>query len=174
MLFRTRVRSRFEKKVRAPDLFKRTLAIMQVKSVVLLDEAQCEVLESFLVERIYEFNSHATGYFDGRLVGGSIHDSKGEVIAGYCGHTWGGSCELTSVWVRENHRGQGLGRALLESAEAEAGRRGCRQLVLRTHSFQAPGFYEAQGYERRHVVEDVPKGYSDFVYVKVLRANPGG
>ena len=33
--------------------------------VELLDEAQCLELDATLVERIYEFNSEATGYTDG-------------------------------------------------------------------------------------------------------------
>jgi ribosomal protein S18 acetylase RimI-like enzyme len=142
---------------------------VQPSSVLLLDERQCEELESFLVDRIYEFNSQITGYFDGELLGGSVSDTEGKIIAGFCGHTWGGSCELTNVWVDEKYRGQGLGRALMQSAEAEARRRGCRQVVLLTHSFQAPSFYEANGYERKFVIKDLPMGHSDIVYVKVLR-----
>ena len=146
---------------------------MHSSQVSLLDEDQCQALESFLVDRIYEFNSQTTGYFDGKLLGGSILDAEGKVIAGFCGHTWGGSCELTNVWVSEGHRGQGLGKALLHSAEAEARRRGCLLVVLLTHSFQAPGFYEANGYERKYAIEGLPAGHSDLVYIKVLRGEPG-
>ena len=142
-----------------------------MQPIALFDEAKCQALESFLVERLYEFNSHTTGYFDGKLIGGAILGTKGEIIAGYCGHTWGGNCELTNVWVSEGCRGKGLGKALLDSAEAEAVRRQCSQIVLRTHSFQAPGFYEANGYKCRFVLENVPAGYSDMVYIKVLRAD---
>lgn len=34
---------------------------MQTEAVVLLDDEQCQELDAFLVERIYEFNSNATG-----------------------------------------------------------------------------------------------------------------
>ena len=40
--------------------------------VELLDEAQCLELDATLVERIYEFNSEATGYTDGQLLGGCV------------------------------------------------------------------------------------------------------
>ena len=46
-----------------------SLGAMQAKAVVLLDEVQCQELDAFLAERIYEFNSKATDYFDGRLLG---------------------------------------------------------------------------------------------------------
>jgi ribosomal protein S18 acetylase RimI-like enzyme len=143
---------------------------MRPDSVELLDEARCRELDAFLVERIYEFNAKATGYSDGKLLAGSIRDDAGDVIAGFSGHTWGGCCELTNVWVHERHRGRGLGKTLLRVAESEARRRGCEQVVVRTHSFQAPRFYEHLGYERRYAIEGLPKGHSDIVYVKRLRS----
>jgi GNAT superfamily N-acetyltransferase len=146
---------------------------MPANAVVLLDEAQCRELDSFLVDRIYEFNSKATGYFDGRLLAGSIRDDVGGIIAGFSGHTWGGCCVISHVWVHERHRGQGLGKTLLRAAEAEARHRRCEQVVLMTHSFQAPAFYEHLGYERRYAIEGRPKGHSDIVYVKLLRGENG-
>jgi len=133
------------------------------------DDADCEKLGSFLADRIYEFNANATGYFDGRLIGGCIRNNAGDVVAGFNGHTWGGCCELSHVWVDERYRGQGLGAVLLRSAEAEATARGCEQVVLATHSFQAPGFYERMGYERKYVIEGRPKGFADIIYVKALQ-----
>jgi GNAT superfamily N-acetyltransferase len=143
------------------------------ETVPLLDETQCQELASFLAERIYEFNAAATGYVDGKLLAGSIRSDAGEVIAGFTGHTWGGCCEISYVWVRDGHRGRGLGRALLRAAETEAQRRSCVQVVLLTHSFQAPEFYERLGYERRYAIEGRPMGHSDIVYVKLLRDENG-
>lgn len=140
----------------------------QADAVVLLDEVQCQELEAFLVDRIYELNSKATGYFDGRLLGGSVRDEAGRVIAGVNGHTWGGCCEISHLWVDESYRGKGLGRTLLQSAEAEAARRGCLQVVLVTHSFQAPEFYTRLGYERKYAIKGRPKGHSDIVFIKSL------
>jgi alkanesulfonate monooxygenase SsuD/methylene tetrahydromethanopterin reductase-like flavin-dependent oxidoreductase (luciferase family) len=53
---------------------------------------------------------------------------------------------------------------------AEAVARGCAQVVLATHSFQAPGFYERMGYERQYTIQGRPKGYADIIYAKVLQA----
>lgn len=145
-------------------------AALLVRTVVaLLSEAECQELESFLADRIYEFNSQATGYFDGKVLAGSIRDDAGRVIAGFSGHTWGGCCYVSHVWVHEQHRGQGLGKTLLQVAETEARNRNCMQVVLLTHSFQAPGFYEHLGYERKYAIEGRPKGHSDVVYVKLLQ-----
>jgi ribosomal protein S18 acetylase RimI-like enzyme len=81
----------------------------------LLSEAGCQELEPFLADRICKFNSQATGYFDGKLLAGSIRDDASKVIAGFSGHTSGGRCYISHVWVREQRRGQGLGKALLQA-----------------------------------------------------------
>lgn len=137
------------------------------------DDAECEELGSFLADRIDKFNAQATGYDDARLIGGGIRNDSGDVIAGFNGHTWGGCCLLAHVWVDQSYRGRGLGTALLRAAEAEAAARGCARVVLATHSFQAPGFYERLGYERKYAIEEQPVGYADLIYVKVLGDTSG-
>ena len=141
---------------------------MNALPIELCDEDECRQLEAFLVERIYEFNMRATGYFDGRLLGGRLRNEAGEVIAAFNGHSWGGCCVVAHLWVQESHRGLGLGRSLVQAIEAEALCRGCEQIVLSTHSFQAPAFYERLGYEKQAVIEGQPKGHANVVYVKHL------
>jgi ribosomal protein S18 acetylase RimI-like enzyme len=137
--------------------------------VRLSTESDCEALGAFLADRIYEFNVKATGYADAMLIGGCVRSADGEIIAGYNGHTWGGYCELSHLWVDERHRGEGLGSLLLRAVESEARARGCLQVVLATHDFQAPGFYERMGYERQFVLEGRPRGHVDIIYAKVFR-----
>jgi GNAT superfamily N-acetyltransferase len=139
-------------------------------SVTLLDEADTEALESVLIDRLYEFNSEATGHFDGQLIGGSVRADDGELIGGFSGHTWAACCEIAHLWVSLKHRGKGLGGMLLRAAETEASRRGCTRLMLYSYSFQAPDFYAARGYERQFAVADWPNGHSNFCYIKPLSA----
>jgi len=139
--------------------------------VELLDEAQCLELDATLVERIYEFNSEATGYTDGKLLGGCVRADSGELIAGFSGHTWGGVCVVTHLWVDRQYRGRGMGQTVLQSAEAEARRRNCAHLILASHSFQAPRFYERLGYQRICTVEDWPVAHSNTVYRKPLHTD---
>jgi ribosomal protein S18 acetylase RimI-like enzyme len=56
----------------------------------------------------------------------------------------------------------------MKEAEAEAVRRGCRQLVLTTHSFQAPRFYEELGFIVVAEVPEYPRGHSQIVLRKLL------
>ncbi len=143
----------------------------RASAVELLAEDRCDALASFLADRIEDFNAGATGYADGRSLAGCVRDDTGSVIAGFSGHTWGGCAEISLVWVHERHRGLGIGTALIRAAENEARRRSCRQLILMTHSFQAPGFYEHLGYDRRYAIADRPLGHSNILYAKRLSDN---
>jgi len=100
-----------------------------------------------LGERLYEFNAAATGVDDGRWLAIFVRDREGEIVAGLHGWTWGGTLGVQTLWVREDLRRGGLGAQILTAAEQEALRRGCRQVHLTTHSYQAPGFYRRLGYE---------------------------
>jgi len=122
----------------------------------------------FLEQRLYEFNSRATGISDALGLAIFGRDAQGEVVAGLCGHTWGGCCEIRQVWVHEKHRRQGIGRRLLELAETEARRRGCSQILLATHSFQAPEFYRKLGFEIVHSLPDYPRGHQHLHLRKIL------
>lgn len=146
---------------------------MKTPPVELCDESECAEVAAFLVERIYEFNSQATGYFDGRFVGGKLRSGSGDIIAAFHGHTWGGCCVIDHLWVHASQRGHGLGRVLLQAAEAEAARRGCGQVILSTHTFQAPAFYEKMGYERQAVIPGHPKGHANVIYVKRIETSRG-
>jgi ribosomal protein S18 acetylase RimI-like enzyme len=92
----------------------------------------------------------------------------GQLVGGCHGGTWGGTCELQSLWVEPAHRHGGLGRGLLALAEREAQERGCHQVVLFTHQFQAPGFYEGLGYRVVGRVDDYPSGTAALWFRKPL------
>jgi adenylate cyclase len=118
-----------------------------------------------------EYNFATTGYRDGRSLSCFLRDD-GALVAGIDGFTWGGYARIDLLWVDEPRRGQGLGRALLAAAEAEARRRGCKVIVLDTHSFQAPDLYPALGYEKVGETTDTPVGHSQLMFQKRLR-DPG-
>lgn len=127
----------------------------------------------YLEDRLYEFNEAATGISDGRSLGVFLRDAAQIIVAAAAGHTWGGTCELRQIWVAEPLRRQGIGRSLLAEAEAEAVRRGCSQLVLTTHSFQAPQFYQKLGFTVVSEVPGYPCGHSQVVLRKPLEGVGG-
>jgi ribosomal protein S18 acetylase RimI-like enzyme len=100
-----------------------------------------------LDEQLYRYNAAVTGCDDGRWLAIFVRDDTGAITAGLHGWTWGRTGYVQTLWVRDDLRRQGLGARLLETAEREAVRRGCREMQLDTHSYQTPGFYRSQGYE---------------------------
>ena len=131
----------------------------------------CRELEEFLSERIYEFNSAATGRFDGESFGAAQRDASGAVLAGISGFTWGGCCFVSYLWVAQEHRGTGLGGALLKVFEKHAADKGCTIAFVSSHSFQSPGFYKKMGYEEQAVINDYPVGHTDVFFAKRLAAD---
>jgi ribosomal protein S18 acetylase RimI-like enzyme len=93
---------------------------------------------------------------------------QGELVGACYGGTWGDTCELESLWVHPELRRSGLGTRLLDAAESEAAGRGCHQVVLLSHSMQAPDYYEHRGYEIVGRVEEYPAGSDAIWYRKRL------
>ena len=121
----------------------------------------------YLEDRLYEFNASATGITDGEWLAFFVREHD-RIVAGICGNTWGGTCELRQFWVEESKRHLGLGTKLFQAAEREARRRGCTQIVLLTFSFQAPAFYEKHGFEVVATIDNDPRGYQNLLMRKRL------
>ncbi|MEK4514875.1 GNAT family N-acetyltransferase [Paenibacillus sp. FSL H8-0122] len=72
--------------------------------------------------------------------------------------------------VDPTYRGNGLGKALLEEMEHRASLRGCKVSELTTMSWQAPHFYQKQGYEIFGEIKDCPhEGQSKYYLQKNLK-----
>jgi GNAT superfamily N-acetyltransferase len=112
-----------------------------------------------LVDALLAFNRDATGIVEDEELSSFLRDEAGDLIAGVYGWVFGGAAEVALLWVRQDHRARGLGGRLLTAFEAKAAAMGCRQMVIRTHSFQAPEFYRAHGYEDVAAVDDYPAGH---------------
>ena len=122
----------------------------------------------YLEDRIYEFNSTVTGITDGEWLAFLLRNESGRIIAGICGNTWGGTCEIRQFWVEESQRHRGLGRMLYGAAEQEARKRDCTQILLMTFSFQALTFYDRNGFEVVTTIEDHPRGHRNYLMRKRL------
>lgn len=125
-------------------------------------------LRDRLNAEIIAFNEAATGYTDGQLLCITARGAGGDLRGGLYGWTWGGCGYIDLLWVTEDQRGAGLGSRLLAAAEQEARRRGCGQVALSTHSFQAPGFYARFGYRECGRIPAYPRGHTQIQLVKHL------
>jgi GNAT superfamily N-acetyltransferase len=140
---------------------------MAISELLITTEPTADQVQ-YLEDRIYEFNSGATGITDGEWLAIFVKDENGRIVAGICGNTWGGCLEVRQFWVEEARRKQGLGTQLLGAAEQEACRRGCWQVLLMTFTFQAPAFYAKHGFEVIAVVDDHPRGHKNLLMRKRL------
>ena len=137
------------------------------RSVPVSEHAASDDLQ-FLEEQINEYNFATTGIRDARDLAIVLRDADDRIYAGLSGHTWGGVAEVRFLWVDEPRRHTGLASRLLRAAEQEALARGCRKVVLSTHSFQAPGFYSRHGYVAAGEFSDYPLGHSSLFLEKRL------
>jgi|SRR4051794_21219485 GNAT superfamily N-acetyltransferase len=132
------------------------------------DDDESGLVDRFLADRIYEFNVAATTYADGESFASCRRDDAGSIVAGVSGYTWGGCCYVAHLWVAEAVRNLGVGRALLLATEARAKGKGCAIVLLSSHSFQSPGFYEKLGYVAQAAIADHPVGHANIVFAKRL------
>lgn len=99
----------------------------------------------------------------------SAKDDAGNLVGGiiavaYCWNI----LYIDVLYVEAAHRGQGIGRRLLEEAEERARRMGVRLVHLDTFDWQARGFYKSLGYEVFGVLDDCPEGHTRYYMKKWL------
>ncbi|MGB6779225.1 MAG: GNAT family N-acetyltransferase [Planococcus citreus] len=97
-----------------------------------------------------------------------LKDDDGTIMGGLTATTFWQHLHVDFLWVDDSLRGQGQGSALLEQMEQAAKEKGCRLITLDTFSFQAPDFYKRNGYEVFGMLEDHPKGFSQYFLQKRL------
>ena len=117
------------------------------------------------------FNDNVTGVSDRRALAVVVKDPvTGEILGGALGRSSLGLLFLDLFFLPEELRGSGLGTDVLRMFEEEGRRRGCRSAVLYTISFQAPGFYERNGWRRFGEIPCDPPGTSRIFMTKGLKA----
>ena len=127
-----------------------------------------ETETDYIREALNQFNCAHVGD-DGHTPLNLIeYDADGSIIGGLLGGTYWGWMYIDILWVREDHRRQGVGSRLLTEAEKEAMRRGCHHVHVDTMSWQAPMFYQKHGYEVIGVLPDIPRGNQKYLLMKVF------
>ena len=97
-----------------------------------------------------------------------VEDEHGEIMAGLVAETFGNWLEIEYLFVKEDLRGQGIGSQLLQRSESEAKKRNCRFAFVNTYQFQAPAFYQKQGYNEVFTLKDYPYTGQRHYYQKDL------
>lgn len=123
---------------------------------------------SVLEQGVREFNRGIAGPSRSKPLAVFLRDAEGAVLGGVAGRTVYGSFIIHVMWIAPSLRRQGLGRRLMEKAEAGARSRGCNSAQVDTLSFQGLEFYQRLGFTVAGEVPDFPRGHSRFFLVKNL------
>ncbi|MGL5603268.1 MAG: GNAT family N-acetyltransferase [Silvania sp.] len=112
-------------------------------------------------------------FIDFTIVGGDIavyaRDDSGTMRGGLIGRRVGEWLDIKYLWVCSETRTSGVGTQLMQMAEEEAKRQGCRHSLVDTLSFQARPFYEKQGYQLKMTLDDFPyQGMQRYYLSKAL------
>jgi GNAT superfamily N-acetyltransferase len=128
-----------------------------------------EGAQAVIRDGLSAYNLEKAGYRDQRPLAILVFDpDTGEVVGGLLGRTSFGLMYVDRFFLPERMRKQGLGSQIIKAAEAEGLKRGCSWAILSTLSFQAPGFYERQGWQVLGRIDCDPPGHTRFMMTKKL------
>jgi GNAT superfamily N-acetyltransferase len=141
---------------------------MDSPQIVLTDTPEASELAA-IRRGLDAFNRAASGIDDQRPIALLVKDpATSEVLGGLYGRTSRGVLFIDVFFLPESMRGSGLGSRLLQMAEDEGRRRGCRTGLLHTNTFQAPGFYQKHGWREYGNFPSDPPGSSRLFFTKDL------
>lgn len=95
-------------------------------------------------------------------------DGEGSLQGGIRATCYWNTLHIELLWISETARGSGIGRKLIQKAEAFARDNGCENALVETTSWQARPFYEKNGYNHMATLPNRPKGHSSHYLTKVL------
>jgi GNAT superfamily N-acetyltransferase len=139
---------------------------MKLKFTVETDPAPDRA--QLISDALIDFNESQAG--DRRVKSFALfaRDPSGVVLGGLLGSTHWNHFFVSALFVRESFRKAGIGRELMNRAEALALAHACDAIFLDTFDFQAPGFYKKLGFEVFGILPDYPRGHKRFYLVKQL------
>jgi len=117
---------------------------------------------------LHAFNQDLGGSYDREPVTLLVQDAEGVTLGGLLGLTFWGWLFIDWLWLAREFRGRHIGEELLRRAEAIARERGCTNAYTDTFSFQAPGFWERNGYQEFGRLEGMPAGHARLWFRKAL------
>jgi hypothetical protein len=110
-----------------------------------------------LRDALHEYNVATTGYRDGFSLSCFLRDADGRLVAGIDG--------FTGVDTRASTPSGSTNPC---AARASGRRRGCRTIVLDTHTFRAPDFLPRPGYTQVGATIETPAGYDQQLFQEAL------
>jgi GNAT superfamily N-acetyltransferase len=141
---------------------------MSIPHIIVTDAPDAADL-ALISDGLDQFNVDVSGIADRRPLAVLVKDpDTRKTLGGVTGRTSLGLLFLDVFFLPEALRGSGIGSQVLQMAEAEGRRRGCRAAVLYTISFQAPEFYQKHGWREFGNIPCDPPGTSRVFLTKDL------
>jgi GNAT superfamily N-acetyltransferase len=136
---------------------------------VVLERTQASKASHEIWKGLLRFNREQVGQtkYKRHVIG--ARDAKGHLLGGLILQSYWRESYIEAFWLSARARRSGLGSQLIQQAERLARKHGSRLIHLNTYSFQAPRFYEKQGFRRFGGFSGSPKGQSRYFYVKRLK-----
>ena len=139
------------------------------ETTITLTDAPDDDEGAVITNGLRAYNEAQAGTWDGRPLAIFARDPETQkVVGGLLGRTSLGLLTVERFFLPEDLRRGRLGSRILAMAEDEGRRRGCTCAVLSTLHFQAPGFYQKQGWEVAARIECEPPGHTRFYMTKKL------
>jgi GNAT superfamily N-acetyltransferase len=134
-----------------------------------LTDAPDDDQRAVITDGLRAYNETQAGGSDSRVLAILARDPETQkVVGGLLGRTSLGLLRVETFFLPEPLRRGRLGSRILAMAEEEGRRRGCTRAVLSTVHFQAPGFYQKQGWEVAARIDCEPPGHTRFYMTKKL------
>jgi len=138
------------------------------KSLIRIERARAAQASRALWKGLVEFNRSQAGPLRYKRHVITARDGNGRLLGGIILQSYLLETYVELLWLSQQARRVRLGTKLLKEAERCARERGSRLIHLNTYSFQAPGFYEKQGYRRFGTIAGSPRDGSRHFYLKRL------
>jgi ribosomal protein S18 acetylase RimI-like enzyme len=131
-----------------------------------------EIERAALSQGIIQFNRQAVPDLEQVEAEVPFHvlarDRDRNVRGGIRANCYWNTLHIELLWIDDACRGSGLGRDLIEKAEAFARENDCANALVETTSWQAKPFYEKNGYRLIATLADRPKGHASHYLSKSL------
>jgi len=125
----------------------------------------------YIRKRLIEFNArHVLDNLGSRYeeINLTIKDDDGRIFGGMLAILCWNWIEVDILWIDKSLRGMGYGTRLLNLIENIAKEKSCTFIKLNTFSFQAPEFYQKNGYNVVAIFEEAPIGSNHYYFKKAI------
>ena len=138
-------------------------------TTITLTDAPEDDERAVIIDGLRAYNVAQARVSDGGPLAILVRDPETKKVAGgLLGRTYLGLLTVERFFLPADLRRDRLGSRILAMAEEEGRRRGCTRAVLSTLHFQAPGFYQKQGWDVAARIECEPPGHTRFYMTKKL------